>query len=420
MTNTAKSDLNEALVMGGCPTGLAAIRNLGRHGVPVWVIDPVPHAQGFYSKYARTLGTFRSPADDERLLSSLLGWAEDRPRKPVLFPTSDVYLDFVGRNADNLRDHFLFYRLDQDVCETFLDKKKFYRLCSSLNVSIPITVFPENESDWRNAADRMKYPCIVKPICTHVWDEVYKGLKAFVITDAGDLLHKYEQLSANDLASNVMVQEIIPGPEDRILLFAAYFDRESVAHSTFTGRKVRQFPPNFGTAAMVSPEPNDSVKEAAVSFLAKVNFNGVCDVEFKLDERDGTIKMIEINPRVGRWFSVAEGCGLHIPYVAYRDIVGLPLGGEEIQGAGRTWIYASKDLLSAVRHLTRGQLPVRQWVLAWLRPKIWAVYAPDDRKPFFFSGLSFLLKLKKYFVNRMRQKRRASSADHTAKKQHQV
>ena len=91
----------------GWVNGLAAIRSLGRAGVPVIAVDHRPSALGFRSRYAqRALSP--DPQDEEAFVSFLAGLELDAPAP--IFATHDEPLNAIARGADRLLLSFIINR----------------------------------------------------------------------------------------------------------------------------------------------------------------------------------------------------------------------------------------------------------------------------------------------------------------------
>ena len=55
------------------------------------------------------------------------------------------------------------------------------------------------------------------------------------------------------------------------------------------------------------------------------------------DPRDGRYKLLEVNPRLWQWHGLAAACGVDLPWIAYRDLVGDPLPPARMHGDGKRW-----------------------------------------------------------------------------------
>ena len=81
-------------------------------------------------------------------------------------------------------------------------------------------------------------------------------------------------------------------------------------------RRARQHPMDFGHASTFAelvkiPE----IQQIAEKFLSLIDYYGICEVEFIQDPRDGKYKLIEVNPRVWGWHTLAIAAGVDLPYL---------------------------------------------------------------------------------------------------------
>ena len=87
----------------GWVNGLAAIRSLGRAGIPVFAADHRSSPLGFRSRYAQPVTVPDPLADEEGFVDAIA-----RIGGPAaVFPTHDPPLNALARHADRL-DGFLF------------------------------------------------------------------------------------------------------------------------------------------------------------------------------------------------------------------------------------------------------------------------------------------------------------------------
>jgi len=157
-------------VLGLCPTGLAVIRALGRKEIAVNGVDKDRWAVGFFSRYCKKLGHFDIDKQSEAaaLLQSLIEYGRKASKKPVLLATSDDFLVFLAKHNETLREFYIFPEITEEVLDNFLNKKRFYQICSRNGVVTPRTFFLEKDR-INSIANEVSYPCIFKPIYTHIW-----------------------------------------------------------------------------------------------------------------------------------------------------------------------------------------------------------------------------------------------------------
>ena len=85
-------------------------------------------------------------------------------------------------------------------------------------------------------------------------------------------------------------------------------------------RKIRQHPPRFGTACLAEAIPAPGVVARSRAFLQSIGYQGLVDVEFLSDARDGELKVIEVNPRIGLQHALAARAGADLILTALVDV----------------------------------------------------------------------------------------------------
>src|SRR5690606_26939483 len=271
---------------------------------------------------------------------------------PVLVPTSDVFIEFLMRRAEALAGFRIFdgYR---GVASSLLDKADFHALCRRHGVETPGVWHARDVAELRRLQEEVPVPCILKPVLIHRVKEFMKGEKVLLARTREEYAAHLAGIPGD--SGEWLVQEIIPGPESDIALFAGYFDRGGELRESFTARKLRQYPPGFGSASLVSSESSDETHALSTGFLRKIGFKGICGAEFKRDARDGRLKIIEINPRPTLWFQITHDAGKRIVAAAARDMLDMPVVAESPQRGNVCCRYALKDAASARFYARHGE-----------------------------------------------------------------
>lgn len=384
-----------AVVLRLTPTGLYAARELGQAGVPVLGVTSGEHA-GMFSRFL-TLGYLCIPLDEEeRLVQELIATSKRLGMRGVLIPTSDVYIEFVVKHREALEDYYVIpgaYR--PEVYASMVDKGPFYQLCEKHGVAYPSCVEVERDG-LEGAKDSIRFPFILKPTLIHHVKEFMAGRKVLVVRDDEEFRQTVDSIP--DADTRWLVQEIIPGPESDITLFGGYFDREGKAHQSFTCTKVRQYPPGFGSASLVRSAIHEETREISERFLKEMGYHGIAGTEFKWDERDQELKIIEINPRPTLWFSISHHSDKRIALAAFCDLTGQELPLEKDQRNDVLWRYAGKDLWSKFFYLLKGKgfvLPspeVRKHTRG-VKEHVFPVSFSGDQKPIYGELKNYLNKL---------------------------
>ncbi len=370
-----------ALVLGLSPTGLVPTRSLGRRGVAVYGADFTDANLGRHSRYCTyvpELTAVASTRNGQRLATALVRWADEQPDRPVLFLTTDDFIELLSPEADRIASHF---RMSTDLARSgvrFLDKKSFYSICLAAEEEIPATYMPADRSELANIGAGLRYPAIIKPAYGHQFLATLGGRKVVHVEGPEDLEPAWDSLVG--VSPELIVQEVIPGGDDTILIAAVYSDSRGEPLATFVGRKIRQYPPGFGVSSLAESLWSDRVARRAQDFVRRTEFSGLCGLEYKLDARDSSLRMIEVNPRVELWLELASKAGADLAYLAYAHLTGAPLPAIE-QEEGIRWTYLLRDAMSGYRRNRSGELSLSEWVESRRNIQVGALWASDDVWP---------------------------------------
>lgn len=369
-----------AVVLGlDCITGLQTTRILARRGVPVIGLARDP---GHFC--CRTRLCDRVVAADtktEALVGALEALGPSLGRRAVLVPCTDMSVLQVSRHRRRLEQWYQIALPREPVVETLLDKVAFYRHAADAGLPIPETRFLRSRDDAERAADRLRFPCILKPpVKTPAWERETKE-KVFKLETPADFLACYDRCAS--WAPELMVQDWIEGGDDSLYSCNCYFDRESRPLVTFVARKIRQWPPHTGTSSLGEEARNGEVLDVSVALFRSLAFHGLGYVEMKRDRRTGRHYIIE--PNIGRptgRSAIAELGGVELLYTMYCDLVGAPLPLNRTQRyQGTKWVYLRHDLQSAFHDWRAGSLSAAGWLRSLRGVRHDAVLSWSDPAP---------------------------------------
>ena len=348
------------------PTGLSVGRALYESGVPVYGADTDILEIGHYSSFFRHHSPFFLERKLDRLLDTLIAFAKSCNHSPVLFPAGDDQIEWVAHHHADLKPYFRLQDCAKpETASRFVDKRIFYEWVRTAYDHLPKTCVPENEEQVQAVAEDLQYPVILKPARGHAWRRHLRGAKVLEVSTPSELLREYRRHALFDSA--LVLQEVIPGPENEIVVAACAIGQKGEPLSVFTARKARQYPYYFGSASYCVSEWVPEVAELSIDILTRLRFRGVCGTEFKRDHRTGRWALIEINPRPTLWFDVARASGVNPVDAIYRDLAGLPQNPRRHQRDGITWRYLARDLIACYRYWWRSdpQTPSMISTLKW-------------------------------------------------------
>jgi predicted ATP-grasp superfamily ATP-dependent carboligase len=366
-----------ALVIGGDYKSLGVVRSLGRRGIPVWVLTD-EHLLASWSRYCRRAIPWPATAEADQIARLLALAREHRIEGWALYPAGEEAAAMLARNRDALAPHYRSAVLvPWETLQHAYDKRLTYRLAAELGVDHPFTCYPRSRDDV--AAFAGPFPAILKPAIRPAIDP-FTIDKAWPAADGESLLARYDEACAVTDPAAIMIQALIPGGGDAQLSYAALC-RGGEPVACLTARRARQWPMDFGRAStFVETIDAPEVEELALRILRALRFDGIVELEFKRDPRDGRLKLLDINPRVWGWHTLALGAGVDFPYLLWRMVLGEPV--ERVRGrAGVRWVRALTDVPTALRAIRAGELSLVDYVWSIRPPIECAVLALDDPLP---------------------------------------
>ncbi len=375
---TGRSDRRVgAVVIGGDYQGLGIARSLGRHGIPVCVIDDeVSIARA--SRFVQDTIRVRDLRTEQGLLDTLAqahaklglsGW--------VLYPTREETVAGIAANRDALQRDFRVPTPELAATRRAWDKREMYGLAQRLSIPVPRTWFPRSEEDL--AAIDTSGPVVLKPAIKEHFFYVTHA-KAWRADTAAELLAAFRRAARIVPASEIMVQDLIPGDGHEQYAYCAFF-RDGRPVASMTVRRRRQHPSDFGRASTyVETITLPELTEPSCRFLTAIGYYGLVELEYKRDPRDGVCKLLDVNARTWGYHSLGRSAGVDFPYLLFRDQIGAPVP-EAHARPGVRWIRLSTDVPNALRDIRAGSLRPGDYLRSLRGVNTEAVFALRDPLP---------------------------------------
>jgi predicted ATP-grasp superfamily ATP-dependent carboligase len=363
------------LILGGGLTALGVLRLLGRRGVPAFVWPPATDFV-LHSRWYRTAPAV--PALRDAGLNQLL--QELSVERAVLMPVSDAWSLAVARRPEGLRGRFPASVPGATTQAALVDKHAFAALLAELRVGHPTTIPLARAADVALAPDDVVARGFLKPHDSQSFFGRY-GVKAWRVRSRDEAAARLAQAVGD--GHPVLLQEYVPGPASQHYFVDGFADRESRIRGLFARRRLRMYPPDFGNSScMVSIAPAEVAEgvEAMERLVAHLRYRGIFSAEFKRDERDGRLKLLEVNARPWWYVEFAGRCGVDVVAMAYEDALGRPTPASPGYAVGRELVFPSYDW-PAVRqagHVGPAGLLAWMWRTARADQPVWS---PDDPGP---------------------------------------
>jgi predicted ATP-grasp superfamily ATP-dependent carboligase len=285
---------------------LAVVRSLGRKGIRVTVGESTRIATSFLSKYCSQRVIYPSPiSNPEGFLHRLRREVATGYR--AIFPMEEETLLLVARHRD-LFERLVFLPIGQyEKIQFVRDKERLLKFAMGKGIPCPRTSFFKTPDEVKTS--RLELPAVIKPrISSGAFGIRY-------VSEAKELLSTY--LEVHQKYPRPLVQERIPWGGDSLGV-SALFDEDSKVKAAFVHRRLREYPISGGPSTLRESVSHPQVLELGLSLLKALDWIGVAMVEFKVDPRDNTAKLMEVNPRFWGSLQLAIFSGVDFPYLIYR------------------------------------------------------------------------------------------------------
>jgi len=316
----------EAIVLDGDQRpALAITRSLGKRGIRVTVGAETRPSLASCSRFCA--GSFEYPSpyqDPEGFFQAVLARTRGI-RQAVLLPVTDVAVSEILKRRGEFAEGIAIPFDGFDKYSLVSDKAWLVSQCRTLGLPVPRSVLStdyESREDVIVAAKALGFPLVVKPNLSRIRTETgWIGTRVRYARDEGEL----RDILSSELFSKVpfVLQERVQGPGVGIFLLM----KDGVVLARFAHRRLREKPPSGGVSVLSeSIEPPAAALDAATRLLAGVRWNGVAMVEFKIDERGGVPRILEVNARFWGSLELAVSAGVDFPYLLFRMANGERVG----------------------------------------------------------------------------------------------
>ena len=295
----------------------------------------------------------------------------------MLFPTDDETVAVLSQYHTILKDDFRMTTPPWESIRYVYQKKNTYRLAQKLKISIPKTFYPESIGDLKNL--KLSYPVIIKP---SIMRSFFKktGKKVFIAENDFQLLDQYKSACRIIDPYDILIQEIIPDASKNLYSFCPWF-KNRTTYARIIAKRCRQHPLDFGHASTyVKTVSLPELENIGHKFLSAINYYGLCEVEFVYDYRDKHYKLLEVNPRIWGWHTLAKKAGVNLPYMVFQDTLGNEMSKKNFR-VNMKWLRMITDIPTCLIGIITGRLKWEDWFQSFKGEKEFAVFSRRDPLP---------------------------------------
>ena len=367
------------ILLGGRENALSATRTFGRLGARVMVVG----YKGDFALRSRycSRGHEISPDDcfDQACRAQLLENSDTAWSGSVVFPCSDEAIEFVANYDAALRERYILEPATPRQRLLFLDKRATLKLAAEAGIPAPKYWDISTPSDIENLPEDIVFPVLVKPVNSAAFTAIFKQ-KLFIVHDDETLKEKAVLALAHQL--DVMIVEMIPGPDTLLSSYYTYITSSGERLYDFTKKIIRRHPENQGAACCHETEELPATAKQGLKFFEFAKLRGMGNIEFKKDERDGQLKIIEVNARFTAALEHAARAEAPLDLIAYAYLTNQrPPEIKSVRNGIRYW-YPLRDFAAARRLRKAGRLSWIGWLSDVLPKKsVNPYFAWDDLGP---------------------------------------
>jgi len=385
MMKKARHSRPPAIVLGGSANALSVVRSLGRAGVTCYAICN-PQGEVKYSRFCKWIDVSKTPGTvPESWAAYLLGHESNHLRGAVLLAASDEAIELIAEHRQALSEKFRLDLSNPKAQLCMLNKLCTYEAAQRAGVPTPRFWVAGTREQVEKLKDKLSYPLILKPFFSHRLKAPFNVAQTFEgLLDAFD---------ATCLAGiKTFLVEMIPGCDDKLCSYYTYLDENGDNLFDYTKRIIRRYPLTVGRGVYHVTDHVPDVKELSMKLFREVGLLGIANAEFKLDEGDGQLKLIECNARFTAADCLLTASGLNLSLFVYNRLMGHPKPTPTSFRLGTRLWYPLRDFL-AYRQLNRmGLLRFYQWVRSILHPQIFPFFRWDDPLPSIIRPFAFSVR----------------------------
>lgn len=302
-------------------SSLAVIRSLGKMGINVTAGEETRFATGFFSKYCTNHTVYPSPLKQKEKFAEYLIEQLQKNTYNVLIPVANPVLQPIIENEKEISQYTRIALPPREVFTKAYDKGTTLKIAQENGISCPKTFFIDSLDGVYRTEGMLEYPLVIKP-------RIGFGSRGVEVCNSFDQLIANVENSISNYGG-LLLQEYIPNGGE----FGVYtlFDWNSRPCALTVQRRLRSFPVSGGPSTLretIRTDTSEIAVSDAFKLLNAMKWVGVAMVEFRIDQRDGIPKLMEVNPRFWGSLPLSILAGVDFPYMLYQLFI-----GEEVKPA---------------------------------------------------------------------------------------
>lgn len=273
--------------------GYNILRSLSAHDIDVYVADTSKRNICSMSKYVKESFVYPDPFNEEEAFINKLLEIVDQLHPEVLLPTHDESL-VIAKHIDRFPSWLIIPIASYQLLQDLSDKQIATSLADSVGVPTPRV--------YNNLDEIKSFPVVFKAAISNSAKDVYFP----------ESLDELQQLIQRYKGRKTLIEEKCIGCDYSVdCVRGKNYFRASVYRALVTKTE------GGGTTTQRIIVEHPDLTDYAKLILDKVDYLGVCGIDFKVDEETGRAYFIEINARYTGGLATPLAAGFDIPFIHY-------------------------------------------------------------------------------------------------------
>lgn len=282
--------------------GYTILRTLSEKGLKVWAADTSKRNICSMSKFCTGSFTYPDPFKEEKAFINVLIEKVTELQPKVLMPTHDESVVIMRHRSEFPEDLIIPYE-NEEMLLNLANKAWATNTAEAAGCPIPKV--------YKSADEVESYPVVFKTVIGNSAKGVYFPKSKEELLALTKETHSNVFSKGKD--TEMLLQEWIGGTDYSVdCVRWDGFWKSSVYHALVTKTD------GGGTTTQREIVSAPELEEYAKLLLDRVNFHGVCGLDFRYDPQTGRAAFIEVNARFTGGLATPVAAGFNIPWIIYK------------------------------------------------------------------------------------------------------
>ena len=286
---------------------LSVVQSLGEKGLIVHAASHTWISSPLYSKHVRKRFRLKNAAKDPNAFRENLTRLLQKEKYACLIPLEAESIRVILDHKETIEGLTRVSLPELDNFAKANDKWQVLQIAETMKIPVPRSFCPQTDEDIERVIDDLGSPLVIKARRSSGG----RGMK--IVDNPDEFGIHYPRIKK--MYGHPILQERIPTHGQAVAVGALVRNSEPLL--LFSYKRLREFPVDGGPSTLRESTHNPRIKTYAETLLRELNWHGIAMIEFKIDPRTDTPKLLEVNPRFWGSLQLARVSGLNFPYAYY-------------------------------------------------------------------------------------------------------